>query len=214
MIAGAKNIISFEQNVYDNVKTNKMFFVDWCLQFLSTKVIAVSETVKKSLIRHSIKEAKIDVLYNSIDLSQFRSSHHSSRIREEYGVPQDAFLYLFIGRLIHQKAIDVLIEAFKKVDAETYLLIVGQGKDQDILEQEVKKNGLEKRVIFAGVRNDIPQVFSSSDCFVLPSRYEGLPLVLVEALARGMAIIVSDFEAAKEIITHRKNGLIVPREDV
>ena len=214
MLAGAKIIISFEQNVYDTVKTGKMFFIDWWLQFLSTKIIAVSEAVKRSLIQHSIAEARIDVLHNSIDLSMFLAPYHSSEIRKEYGIPEHVFLFLYIGRLIYQKAIDILIEAFKKIDTEVYLLIVGQGKDRDTLEREVKKNNLEKRVIFAGVRSDIPRLLSSSDCFVLPSRYEGLPLVLIEALAAGVAIIVSDFEAAKEIITHEKNGLIVPREDV
>ena len=213
-IAGARNVIAFEQNVYDTVKTRKMFFVDWCLQFLSTKIIAVSKAVKKSLVRHSIREARIDVIYNSVDLSIFKTTSISSQIRKEYDIPANAFLFLYIGRLIHQKAVDILIKAFKEVDTKAYLLIVGQGEDRGILEQEVKRNGLEKRVIFAGVRNDIPGLFLSSDCFVLPSRYEGLPLVLIEALAAGIAIIVSDFEAAQEVITHKENGLIVPREDV
>lgn len=213
-IAGAKNIISFEQNVYDAVKTRKMFFVDWCLQFLSTKIVAVSETVKKSLARHHIRELKIDVLHNSIELSRFRDFHGRTRVREEFNIPERAFLFLFIGRLIHQKAVDVLIEAFKGIETESYLLIVGQGNERDALEERVKRNGLEERVIFAGVRSDIPSLLLSSDCFILPSRYEGLPVVLIEALTAGKAIIVSDFESAGEIIIHEKNGLIFPREDV
>lgn len=217
-LAGVRRVISFEQNVYDTVKTRKMFFVDWCLQFLSTKIIAVSEAVKKSLIRHHIKESKIVVLHNSIDLSAFSSAVSRSKLRSElkneYGIPESAFLYLFIGRLIHQKAVDVLIESFKTVAPESFLLIVGQGKDREPLESQVKANGVEKRVIFTGVRNDIPQLLFAADCFVLPSRYEGLPLVLTEALAAGQAIIVSDFESASEIITPEKNGLIVPRENV
>ena len=215
--AGAKNIISFEQNVYDTVKTRKMFFIDWCLQFFSTKIIAVSEAVKKSLIRHGIQKNRIEIIRNSVDLSKFSSTHNRSALRTELGIPEDTFLYVFIGRLIHQKAVDVLIKAFKNLnlaDPNTNLLIVGQGKDRGGLEDLVRENGLDDRVVFAGVRNDIPQILFSSDCFILPSRHEGLPLVLAEALASGAAIIVSDFEAAGELITHEKNGLIVPREDV
>lgn len=214
MIAGAKTTISFEHNVYDTVKTRKMFFVDWCLQFLPTKVVAVSEAVKKSLVQHSIQEARIDTLHNGINLSMFLTSYNSSETRKEYGIPEYTFLYIFIGRLIHQKAIDILIEAFKKIDTGAYLLIVGEGKDRSVLELKVKKNDLEKRVIFTGVRSDIPKLLLSSDCFVLPSRHEGLPVVLIEALATGMPIIASDFEAAREVINHEKNGLVVPREDV
>lgn len=212
--AGVRRIISFEQNVYDEIKTRKMFFIDWVLQFFSTQIIAVSEAVKKSLIKHSIQEKRIDVLPNSVDLSKFELASPSSEIREEYNIPEKAFLYLFIGRLIHQKAVDILIEAFARVDSGTYLLIVGQGIDRESLEQKIKDFQLEKQVILAGVRDDIPKLFASANCFILPSRHEGLPLVLTEALAAGVAIIVSDFEAAQEIITNKVNGLIVPREDV
>jgi glycosyltransferase involved in cell wall biosynthesis len=213
-VAGIKSVISFEQNIYDTVKTNKMFFIDWCLQFFSTKIIAVSEAVKKSLLRHHIQEKKIDVLYNSIDLSKFAVLNNNSDIKKEYNLPEETFLYIFVGRLIYQKAVDILIEAFKKTGTDSHLIIVGQGKDLDVLKHQAEKNNLEERVIFAGVRSDIPQLLLSADCFILPSRYEGLPLVLIEALASGISIIVSDFEAAKEVIVHEKNGLIVSKENI
>ena len=165
-------------------------------------------------MRHSIQEARIDVLHNSIDLAKFLVPCDRFKIRQEYDIPRQAFLFIFIGRLIPQKAVDILISAFKKLDSESYLLIVGQGKDREKLEQQVKMNELEKRVVFTGIRNNIPQLLLSSDCFILPSRYEGSPLVLTEALAARVAIIVSDFEAAEEIITPEKNGLVVPRENV
>lgn len=213
-ISGVKDVVSFEQNVYDQVKTEKMFLIDQWLQFLSKKIIAVSGAVKRSLIGHSIQEARIAVLHNSIDVSKFLIPRHGLGVRREFGIPGHAFLYLCIGRLIHQKAVDILIAAFRRVDAETFLLIVGQGKDRGALERQVQESGLEGRVIFTGVRDDIPQLLLSADCFILPSRYEGLPLVLIEALAAGAPIIVSDFESSREVITHGENGLVVPREDV
>lgn len=213
-LAGVRKIFSFEQNVYDTVKTKKMFLADWFLQILSTKIIAVSEAVKRSLLRHGIRESKIEVLHNGVDLKSFESQYDRSEIRNEYGIPKDAFLYVFIGRLIHQKAVDILIQAFEKLAPEAYLLIAGQGKDRDVLEQTVSDLNLQKKIIFAGVRSDVPKLLMSSDCFVLPSRYEGLPLVLTEALAAGTAIVVSNFEAAQEIIVDGQNGLVVSREDV
>ncbi len=214
LFANAKSIISFEQNVYDTVKTKKMFFADWYLQFFTTKIIAVSEAVKKSLIRHHISESKIEVLHNCVDLKKFSSAPDRFVIRKEFNLPEKSFVYVFVGRLIHQKAVDVLIEAFKMVDLETYLLIVGQGNNQESLMSQVSRNRLENRVLFAGVRTDVSKILASSDCFVLPSRHEGLPLILIEALASGVPVIVSDFEAAQEVITHEKNGLVVPRENI
>lgn len=213
LMAGTKRVISFEQNVYDTIKTRKMFFADWLLQPLSIKIIAVSEAVKRSLIRHHIRASKIDVLHNGLDITKYILTGHADNVRKEYDIPSDKFLYVFVGRLIHQKAVDVLINALKEVSGEAYLLIVGQGKDLEQLKQQAQASGQEKRVVFGGVRSDIPQLLATADCFVLPSRYEGLPLVLTEALAAGKPIIVSDFEAAKEVITDGENGLIVPRED-
>jgi len=213
ILAGAPAIVSFEQNVYDGIKSKKRFIADWFLQFFTTKIIAVSEAVRTSLMKHFIQQTRIDVLHNSIDLSAFTAPLNGISIRKECRIPDDAFLYTFIGRLIHQKAIDVLIEAFKDVSEESCLLIVGQGKYRDTIERQVKKYNLEKKIVFTGVRSDVPRLLSSADCFVLPSRYEGLPLVLIEALAAGSAIIVSDFESAQEVIVHEKNGLVVPKED-
>jgi glycosyltransferase involved in cell wall biosynthesis len=179
---------------------------------MTTKIIAVSDVVKESLIRHGIRGEKIDLLYNSIDISKFEKDGDPMYIQKEFGLPENSFVFIFIGRLIHQKAVDVLIDAFKKVN-DSYLIIAGQGRDHDLLKEQVRELGLGSRIIFAGVRNDIPELLLASDCFVLPSRYEGLPLVLTEACAAGKPIVVSDFDAAKEVIVSEENGLVVPRED-
>lgn len=207
------SIITFEQNVYDTLKTRKMFLVDKLLQFFSTKIIAVSGAVKESLMRHGIHEKRIDILYNSVDVSKFEKKLEKKILRNDLKIPPEAFVYIFVGRLIHQKGIDVLIEAFSIVNS-AYLVIVGEGIEKENLLKKVKCLHLEDKVFFTGVRNDIPHLLNSADCFVLPSRYEGSPLVLTEALAAGMPIVVSDFGAAQEIITHEKDGLIVPRENV
>jgi glycosyltransferase involved in cell wall biosynthesis len=115
--------------------------------------------------------------------------------------------------LIHQKAVDVLIEAFGNIQQRTMLVIAGQGVEREKLEALVKKNGLEQKVLFVGVQKNIPQFLTSIDCFVLPSRYEGLPLVLIEAMAAGKPVIVSDFDSAKEVVVSNVNGIIVPREN-
>lgn len=210
-ICGIKSVIIFEQNVYDNLKTRKMFLVDKILQKLASHVVAVSNAVKISLVRHGINKEKIIVIRNSIDLSKYRNHIHSD-LKKTLGI-SDSFIYVFVGRLINQKGVDVLIQALGTLE-DGVLLIVGQGPERKNLEALVKELQIDSKVIFLGIREDIPDILKMADCFVLPSRYEGLPLVLVEAMAAGKAIIVSDFDAASEIIKNGQNGLIVEKEDV
>ena len=207
---GIKTHLAFEHNVYDLVKTKKMFFIDWVLQRFSTKTIAVSETVKESLIRHRIAHDRILVLPNGIDTSRYLNIR-DEKLRKQLNAKNE-FVYIFIGRLIEQKGVNVLLEAFAKINLGL-LLIVGDGADKEKLLNLVDKLELQKRVHFLGIRQDIPSLLAISDCFVLPSRYEGLPIVLIEAIVSGKAIIISDFESGKELITNGENGLIVPKEN-
>lgn len=207
---GVKVRITFEHNVYDVVKTRKMFFLDKILENFTTKIVAVSETVKDSLLRHGIKTAKISVLHNAVDTSRY-SFEIDSRLRNEFN-PKNQFTYIFVGRLINQKGVDVLLKAFARVNSGL-LLLAGDGRDRDEFLKLAARLEIKDRVHFLGVRYDIPKLLAISDCFVLPSRYEGLPMVLIEAMVSGKAIVVSDFESGRELITDGKNGLVVPREN-
>lgn len=208
-LLGVSKIIAFEQNVYDTLKSPKMFFADRVLQFFTTRIVAVSDAVKESLLKHGIKREKIVVLHNAVDVSRYTKGR--SNLKEELGIVNQ-FTFLFIGRLIYQKGIDILLKAFSNT-RDSVLLIVGEGKEGENLKKMTSDLGLKDRVKFLGIRNDVPNLLSGADCFVLVSRYEGLPLVLAEAIAARKVIILSDFAAAGEIIENRKNGIIVPIED-
>ena len=204
-LAGVRKVITFEHNVYDELKTGKMFFLDRILQSKSDKIIAVSEAVKKSLIRHNIHEKNIIVIPNGIDTSKFNDAAGANLGTK--------FKFLFIGRLIYQKGIDILLEAFRQVN-DAILIIAGDGDEKERLQDQAKDLEIQNRVLFLGNRIDVPELLVSADCFVLASRYEGLPMVLIEAMAAGKAIIVSDFDSAGEVIKNEENGLIVKRESV
>lgn len=212
-ICGVKNIFSFEQNVYDDLKTKKMFFVDRVIQKFASNVVAVSEAVKKSLIKHGIDERKIVVIHNSVNLSDYNSPKDGfDKIKKDLGINAN-FIYLYVGRLIDQKGVDILLEAFSGTK-EGILLIAGDGPRKQDLKDLSKRLNIDSRVIFLGIRKDIPELLALCDCFVLVSRYEGLPLILLEAAASGKPVIVSNFESAKEIITNNIDGLVVPIGEV
>jgi glycosyltransferase involved in cell wall biosynthesis len=212
-LVGIKNVISFEHNIYDSVKTKKMYLLDSLLQNWSKKIIAVSLAVKDSLIRHGIKEKNIIVINNGINILKF-SKKPIMLLKEKLGISQDTFIFLTIGRLIYQKGIDVLIEAFAKLSGNAVLLIVGHGEEEGKLKQLALKLGIIEKVQFLGIRQDIPDILAICDSFVLASRYEGLGIVVLEAMASKKSIIISDFEAGKDMITTGVDGLVVHTEDV
>lgn len=204
--------IAFEQNVYDTIKTRRMFFYDYVLQFFCKKIIAVSHAVKDSLIHHNIQQRRIDVLYNAVDVSRYGSLAQRAEVRESLGLHENDFVYVCVGRLIPQKGMDVLIRAFVLVP-ESKLIIVGQGPLHDSLVALADEHGVGNRIIFAGVHPTVSPLLAASDVFVLASRHEGWPLVLVEAMMSNLPIVTTDFDAAKEVFTNGNDALVVPRED-
>lgn len=204
-----RNIVTFEQNVYDSIKSKKSFFLDRFLQKFSRKIIAVSVSVKKSLVSHGIDRAKIELVYNSVPVEKFLTQQILvSPIPEVSGKTK----FLFVGRLIPQKNVDLLITSFEKV-REGVLYIVGKGYLEQRLKALVQEKKLEDRIFFLGTREDIPALMQFCDCFILPSKYEGFSLVLIEAMAAGKPIIVTDFSAGKEVVVHQKNGIVVPQTE-
>lgn len=210
--ARVRNILSFEHNIYDTVKSGRMYMLDRFLQSWCRKIIAVSSAVKTSLISHGIDADRIEVVNNGIDISKYNVVDKNRNSGEK-----KQFMFVSVGRLIPQKGMDVLLEAFTRLPGDlifqSILQIVGQGKEEGELKKYVEKKGISDRVQFLGIRNDIPALLASADAFVLSSRYEGLGIVVLEAMAAGLPIIITDFEAGKDMITHEANGLVVPRED-
>jgi len=204
-LCGVKKIFSFEHNAWDDSKTKKLFLINFILQFFCDKIIAVSNAVKTFLIEHRIRKSKIEVVFNGIDLSRYKNFDNNIKNNKD-------FIFVFIGRLIEQKGIDILLKAFSSLDFGK-LLLVGEGPLDKEMKQIVKKMGIENRVVFLGFRKDIPNILASADCFVLPSQSEGFGIVLTEAMASRLPIIVSNFDAVKDIIIDGVTGFVVKKGD-
>ncbi len=117
------------------------------------------------------------------------------------------------GRLVPQKGFDVLIASFAALaDAhpDWQLVIYGEGVERETLEAEARRHALGERIVLPGIRKDMRTAFAEADLFVLPSRYEGYPNVLLEALASGCAVVATDCPGATaEILEGGKYGLLV-----
>lgn len=136
------------------------------------------------------------IVRNGIECKRFSFNQDDrERIRKEFGVIDSEVVIGHIGRLAPQKNHFYIIDIFKHLlsfDDKYRLLLVGDGPLDEEIRQKVKTSGVENKVIFAGVRNDIPCLMNAFDLFLFPSIYEGLGIVAVEAQANGLHCVVSD----------------------
>lgn len=187
-----------------------------CFYPWANKIIAVSNDVANDLTRTAkIPQNRIQVVYNPIvtpDL-QDKSKEPLEHPWFKDGQPP---VVLAVGRLTDQKAFDVLIEAFSRVrkNHSARLLILGDGENRLTLESLVRQLGLEQDVSLMGfVQNPYPYMAHAS-LFVLPSRWEGLPTVLAEALYLGVPIVATDCPGgSREILRDGQFGRLVPVDD-
>jgi glycosyltransferase involved in cell wall biosynthesis len=137
----------------------------------------------------------VRVIPCGIDYTAFHSMPDKQGARSELGIAEGARVVGHIGRLHPSKNHPFLLDAFAnaaRVDPKLHLLLVGDGESRRELEMRAEELGLRRRVTFVGVRSDIPRMLAAMDVFAFPSIYEGFGLVLVEAQAAGLPIVVSN----------------------
>ena len=172
------------------------------------KIITVSKGIEKKLNNnYHLKNTK--TIYNPIDSKLIKQKLLAQK-------PVDFDYILAVGRLSREKGFDILINAFAKSNlrSKIKLIILGEGKERKNLEKLIIELNLKKQVLLHG-KVDNPFIYMKyAKFFVLSSRVEGFPLVLLEALACGVPVITANCETGpSEIIVNRKNGLLVPVED-
>ncbi len=170
------------------------------------------DTEREKVISLGVSAEKVKVAPVLVDLKKFADEKGS--VREKYISSYDRIV-LFIGRLSVEKNVGSLIRAAKVVAQKrpkTLFLIVGSGKDE--INLKTMAAGC-KDIIFTGrvPHADIPKYHKAADVLVLPSFYEGIPLVIVEAAAAGLPVICTDVRDAKDVVIDEKSGFIVPKDN-
>ena len=126
----------------------------------------------------------------------------------------DKTLILFASRLHRQKGVDVLLSALARLNRSDYLcLIAGTGEEREQLEGLTESLGLNDQVRFLGFRLDVPELLHQADFMVLPSRYEGMPLIILEAMSAGCPIIATSVDGTAEVLRDGDSALLVPPDD-
>jgi len=173
-------------------------------------LIAISEAVKESFLKNiNYKQlVKITVIPNGIDLDHFKARRK---------LVMDRLRIICIARLNHEdKGQDILLKALSILKDKRYdyrCVFIGEGESEVYLKHLSKNLGLTSCVCFCGKKNNIADLLAASNLFVLPSRFEGFGISIIEAMAAGVPVIASDVGGIKEIIQDQHNGLLFKSED-
>ena len=209
------------------VKRFVLNFVEKLTYKCSTRVYPNSYGLKKIILKNRFtSENKLKVIgngsSNGIDTSYFDPELFSIKDNEDLktnlGIKKTDFVFIFVGRIVSDKGINELIEAFDKmslVEENIKLLLVGPFEDElDPLHKKTKVLiNNNNKIILVGYQNDVRPYFSISNCLVFPSYREGFPNVVMQAGAMKLPSIVSDINGCNEIIENNVNGIIITVKD-
>jgi glycosyltransferase involved in cell wall biosynthesis len=183
---------------------------------LSTGSVCVSEGVR----RFSVEVGRLDpdrlvVIPNGVDPAPFDCAEPIDRA--SIGVPPDAFLALYVGRLDPQKGLNFLLDAASKViptRSDWHLVLVGDGPESGFVKSRIEADPLLKgRVHRLGRRDDVPSLLKAADLLVLPSLWEGMPNVVLEAMAARLAVVGTSVEGTEDLIIPGQTGWLVAPGD-
>jgi len=177
--------------------------------------IAVSHATKQKLIENAgIEPGKIAVLHNFVDVQRFQ---RSSKDRSSKPAEKDSFVVGFAGRLIKRKGWEELLRAaslLKDTAPQIHFLIAGDGPDRKKLLPLMKKLDVGACVEYIGLVSDMVKFYNSLDCLVIPSLWEPMGIVAIEAQACGVPVIASDTGGLAEVVTNGENGLLFENRNV
>lgn len=188
----------------------------WLLPYANC-VRVVSERIKRSIVHipYRITHIPIAVLPIHTDIAKFRDATRDPNTDERF--KDFHFKMIAVGRFVDkEKNFSMLIDAmreFMKLCPKALLVLVGDGPDRRKYELRIKNQALEKNIHLESWRDDLPSFYKSFDLSVMPSNYEGWGRTVIEAMAAGLPVVMTDVGLAGEVVCHNENGIVVPVAD-
>jgi len=179
------------------------------------KITTVSKETMKYVLRLGADKTKTQVIYNGVDIDTFRPVNKNES-RTRLGLPKNRKIVLSVRRLVYKNGLGTLIESVPlvaKKHPDVLFVVAGKGPSRKLIEDRIKELGISQNTTLAGFVPDelLPVYYDAADYFLLPSASgEGLPLVLLEAMACGLPVIATAVGGTPEILKHNKNGILVP----
>ncbi len=214
-IAGVPTIIYTAHGFYfhENMprKTYQLtYFIEKMTSKLATDYIFFQseEDFKLALEAQFLPPKRLVHIQNGVDATKFSPMRYEREtIRQQLQIADDAYVFIFVGRLVKEKGIEELLEAFTRSTGErATLLIVGDHVKGD--REQSSLPAQQHNIHYLGLREDIPQLLAASDCFVLPSYREGMPRSIIEAMAMELPVITTNIRGCREEVIHEQTGLL------
>ena len=196
---------------------NASFLARASLKFVSMfsrSIIAVAPALTESLVAAGVRSDRIDTILNGIDLDSY-GQETRPEVFSEIGLAKSNRMILCAARLTEVKGVDVLIHSaavLAEEIPEVRIVIAGDGPDEDKL-HDLAANTAPRNTIFLGRRDDIARLLGACDMVAIPSRAEGLPMMLAESMASGKPVVASSVGGLADMIADGKNGILVPAGD-
>jgi len=211
---------------YGRLNANEKFMVsfNWFLRIFeermlerSNKIIAVSDFTRRELLQYyEVKEDKIRVIHNGVDVNKFQPNSDKRSAKEELGFNPDDIIVLSVGRLYARKGLFTLIESMPAVTRKfprAKFVISGKGQSNEMkkLVAHAQKLGVRDNLVFTGYYPDrkLPRLYQAADVFAFSTFYENLPFAVLEALSTGLPVVTTRVGGIPEMIEDGKNGFLV-----
>lgn len=192
-------------------------YMKYLINRYATDILSVCESVMDSSWQKWKTDPRCRVIYNGINLAPFESLPNTrSDVCREFQIDNRHRILINVGSIQTAKAHDVLLDAMAQiihVRPDTDLLLIGEGELREEMVRKTRLLGIGNQVHFLGLRDDVPRLLKAADCFMLSSRREGLPGVVLEALAAELPIAATDLPGVREIAGFSHNITVVPVED-
>lgn len=194
----------------------RLLLTNFLYPLMMRQEIGVSQAITERLNQRRLSRGAL-CIHNAIDLERFRKAEVDVvGIKQSLGLPPDAPLAGTIGRLTEQKGFKYLVEAIPFVLRElpqARFLIIGEGELEAELKNLVARLGIADKVTFTGPRTDIEKLLPCLDLFVSSSLWEGLPTVILESMAAGVAVVATDIPGTQELVEDQVSGWLAPAAD-
>jgi UDP-glucose:(heptosyl)LPS alpha-1,3-glucosyltransferase len=178
------------------------------------KVIACSNLVKRELMAYyHVPDSDVAVIPNGVDTGEFHPNNRevfSEQVRSAHGIGREDLVLLFVGHEFVRKGLQTVMESLAILNDKRLKLLICGGDHFEPFYQQAKSLGIEPQVIFLGAQHDVKKYYSAADIFVLPTFHDAFGLVITEAMASGLPVIVSkNAGAAEDIIEDGKDGVLI-----
>jgi glycosyltransferase involved in cell wall biosynthesis len=184
----------------------------------ASHVVTVSDSTREYIVDvERVPAERVTTIHNGVDLEAFRPRPDMrAAAREQWKLPPDAFVVAGIGRLTFQKNFALFLDVAAEVlrmSPRAFFVIAGTGEDEPALREQAARLGIAERVRFLGFVGEMAQLYPAIDMLLLTSRYEGLPITILEAMAVGLPIVSSRLDGVQEILVDGEDAALVPPDE-